>query len=141
GGRHGTGGSPSHDSRRGRARRDSRRAGTPRRDRRRSRRPARHEPLGPPPPHRAVRPLTRRKRLRFQHRVLVLVLLTVTPAWVATVILLTMSGASPPVRHTVLGFISLCVLIGLVAVRRHVVRPLQTLANMLEALREGDYSM
>ena len=27
------------------------------------------------------------------------------------------------------------------AVRRHVVRPLQTLANMLEALREGDYSM
>ena len=27
------------------------------------------------------------------------------------------------------------------ALRRHVVRPLQTLANMLEALREGDYSM
>ena len=29
----------------------------------------------------------------------------------------------------------------LVAVRQHIVRPLQTLANMLEALREGDYSM
>ena len=25
--------------------------------------------------------------------------------------------------------------------RQHVVRPLQSLANMLEALREGDYSM
>ena len=85
--------------------------------------------------------MTRRKRLRFQNRVLVLVLLTAAPAWLATVILLTISDASPPVRYTVLGLISLCVLIGLVAVRRHVVRPLQTLANMLEALREGDYSM
>jgi two-component system nitrogen regulation sensor histidine kinase NtrY len=85
--------------------------------------------------------VTRRKRLRFQNRVLVLVLLTAAPAWLATVILLTISDASPPVRYTVLGLISLCVLIGLVAVRRHVVRPLQTLANMLEALREGDYSM
>jgi two-component system nitrogen regulation sensor histidine kinase NtrY len=85
--------------------------------------------------------VTRRKRLRFQNRVLVLVVLTVAPAWVATVILLTVSDATPPVRYTILGFLSLCVLIGLVAVRRHVVRPLQTLANMLEALREGDYSM
>jgi two-component system nitrogen regulation sensor histidine kinase NtrY len=85
--------------------------------------------------------VTRRKRLRFQNRVLVLVALTVAPAWVATVILLTVSDATPPVRYTILGFLSLCVLIGLVAVRRHVVRPLQTLANMLEALREGDYSM
>jgi two-component system nitrogen regulation sensor histidine kinase NtrY len=85
--------------------------------------------------------VTRRKRLRFQNRVLVLVALTVAPAWVATVILLTVSDATPPVRYTILGFLSLCVLIGLIAVRRHVVRPLQTLANMLEALREGDYSM
>jgi nitrogen fixation/metabolism regulation signal transduction histidine kinase len=85
--------------------------------------------------------VTRRKRLRFQNRVLVLVTLTVAPAWVATVILLTVSDATPPVRYMVLGFLSLGVLIGLVAVRRHIVRPLQTLANMLEALREGDYSM
>jgi two-component system nitrogen regulation sensor histidine kinase NtrY len=85
--------------------------------------------------------VTRRKRLRFQNRVLVLVVLTVAPAWVATVILLTVSNATPPLRYTILGFLSFCVLIGLVAVRRHVVRPLQTLANMLEALREGDYSM
>jgi two-component system nitrogen regulation sensor histidine kinase NtrY len=85
--------------------------------------------------------VTRRKRLRFQNRVLVLVVLTVAPAWVATVILLTVSDATPPTRYMILGFLSLCVLIGLVAVRRHVVRPLQTLANMLEALREGDYSM
>jgi two-component system, NtrC family, nitrogen regulation sensor histidine kinase NtrY len=85
--------------------------------------------------------VTRRKRLRFQNRVLVLVLLTVAPAWVATVILLTVSDTTPPVRYTIVGFLSLGVVIGLVAIRRHVVRPLQTLANMLEALREGDYSM
>jgi two-component system nitrogen regulation sensor histidine kinase NtrY len=85
--------------------------------------------------------VTRRKRLRFQNRVLVIVLLTVAPAWVATVLLLTFSSTSPQLRYAIVGFLSLCVLIGLVAVRRHVVRPLQTLANMLEALREGDYSM
>jgi len=85
--------------------------------------------------------VTRRKRLRFQNRVLIITVLTVAPAWVATVVLLTFSGVSEPVRYTILGFLTLAVLIGLVAVRRHVVRPLQTLANMLEALREGDYSM
>jgi len=85
--------------------------------------------------------VTRRKRLRFQNRVMIIVVLTVAPAWVATVLLLMFSSVSPPLRYTILGFLSLAVLIGLVAVRRHVVRPLQTLANMLEALREGDYSM
>jgi two-component system nitrogen regulation sensor histidine kinase NtrY len=85
--------------------------------------------------------VTRRKRLRFQNRVLIITVLTVAPAWVATVVLLTFSSVSEPLRYTILGFLTLAVLIGLVAVRRHVVRPLQTLANMLEALREGDYSM
>ena len=85
--------------------------------------------------------MTRRKRLRFQNRVLVITVLTVAPAWIATVVLLTFSGATEALRYTILGFLTLGVLIGLVALRRHVVRPLQTLANMLEALREGDYSM
>ncbi len=85
--------------------------------------------------------MTRRRRLRFQNRVLLLVLLAVAPAWVAAVILLYVSGAVEPLRWTIVGFMTLFVAIGLAAVRRHVVRPLQTLANMLEALREGDYSM
>jgi nitrogen fixation/metabolism regulation signal transduction histidine kinase len=85
--------------------------------------------------------VTRRKRLRFQNRVLLLVLLAVAPAWVATVVLLYVSNATPPLRWTIIGFMTFFVLIGIVAARRHVVRPLQTLANMLEALREGDYSM
>jgi two-component system, NtrC family, nitrogen regulation sensor histidine kinase NtrY len=85
--------------------------------------------------------VTRRKRLRFQNRIMAIVLLTVAPAWIATALMLTFSSVSPPVRYTILGSLSFAVLIGLVAARRHVVRPLQTLANMLEALREGDYSM
>ena len=85
--------------------------------------------------------MTRRKRLRFQNRVLVLVLLAVVPGWAGTVVLLYLSSATPALRWTIIGFLTFFVLIGLVAVRRHVVRPLQTLANMLEALREGDYSM
>jgi nitrogen fixation/metabolism regulation signal transduction histidine kinase len=85
--------------------------------------------------------VTRRKRLRFQNRVLVLTLLTVAPVWAATLILLFLSAAAAPLRWTIIGFLAFSTLIGVVAVRRHVVRPLQALANMLEALREGDYSM
>ena len=85
--------------------------------------------------------MTRRKRLRFQSRVLILVLATVAPAWIATVVLLYLSSASPSLRSTIIGFLTFFALVGIIAVRRHVVRPLQTLANMLEALREGDYSM
>jgi nitrogen fixation/metabolism regulation signal transduction histidine kinase len=85
--------------------------------------------------------VTRRRRLRFQNRVVLLVLLAAAPAWIAALVLLWLSSASPPLRWTIVGFLALFLLIAVAAVRRHVVRPLQTLANMLEALREGDYSM
>ncbi|HUQ52132.1 MAG TPA: ATP-binding protein [Gammaproteobacteria bacterium] len=85
--------------------------------------------------------MKQRRRLRFQTRVLVLVLLAVAPASIATVVLLYVTNATPGLRWTIIGFLGVIVLIAIVAVRRHVVRPLQTLANMLEALREGDYSM
>ena len=84
--------------------------------------------------------MTRRKRLRFQNRVLLITLLTVAPLAVTTTVLLFLY-APPPLRWPLIGFLGFGVLIGLVVIRRHVVRPLQTLANMLEALREGDYSM
>jgi nitrogen fixation/metabolism regulation signal transduction histidine kinase len=85
--------------------------------------------------------VTRRRRLRFQNRVLLVVLLAAAPAWAAMAVLLYFSSASPPVRWTIIGFVTFCTLIVIAAVRGQVVRPLQTLANMLEALREGDYSM
>jgi len=85
--------------------------------------------------------VTRRKRLRFQNRALLLVLLAVAPTSIAAVVLLWTVDITSGLRWTIVGILSLFVLIALVAVRRHVVRPMQTLANMLEALREGDYSM
>ena len=45
--------------------------------------------------------MTRRKRLRFQNRVLFLVLSAVAPAFGATVVLLYSSGATPALRWTV----------------------------------------
>ncbi len=84
-----------------------------------------------------------RKRLRFQNRVLLARLLAVVPGWSrgrssCCYLSSASAGAALDVSSA---FVTFFVLIGLVAVRRHVVRPLQTLANMLEALREGDYSM
>jgi two-component system, NtrC family, nitrogen regulation sensor histidine kinase NtrY len=83
----------------------------------------------------------RRRRLRFQNRVLLLVLVTVAPAWLATALLLWRWDASAALRWTIFGFVTLCVLVGAAVVRARVVTPLQSLANMLEALREGDYSL
>jgi nitrogen fixation/metabolism regulation signal transduction histidine kinase len=65
----------------------------------------------------------------------------VAPAWVAAGIALWRWHASPALRWTLFVVISIFVLSGFIAVRYRVMRPLQALANMLEALREGDYSM
>jgi nitrogen fixation/metabolism regulation signal transduction histidine kinase len=85
--------------------------------------------------------VTRRRRLRFQNLVLLLVLATAAPAWVASGILLWRWDASAALRGSLFALITALVLAGVFAVRRRVVRPLQSLANMLEALREGDYSL
>jgi two-component system nitrogen regulation sensor histidine kinase NtrY len=85
--------------------------------------------------------VTQRKRLRFQNRLLLLSLLAIAPSAVAAVVLLVLTMESRPLFWTLIGLIALCTTIAVAALRRHVVRPLQTLANMLEALREGDYSM
>lgn len=83
--------------------------------------------------------MKRRWRLRFQNRVLLLTLLTAAPAWIASALLLWRLNSSVPLRWTLFALITVLVAAGLFAVRRRVVRPLQSLANMLEALREGDY--
>ena len=85
--------------------------------------------------------MSRRRGLRFQNRVLLLTLITAAPAWLASGLLLWTSDASAVLRWTLFLLISAFVTGGLLAVRRRVVRPFQSLANMLEALREGDYSL
>jgi nitrogen fixation/metabolism regulation signal transduction histidine kinase len=81
-----------------------------------------------------------RRRLRFQTRVLVLVLITAAPAWLVAAVALRLWDASPPARWMLFLLMTLFAVFGAFAVRRNVVFPLQALANLLEALREDDYS-
>jgi nitrogen fixation/metabolism regulation signal transduction histidine kinase len=85
--------------------------------------------------------VSRRRRFRFQDRVVLITLAAVAPAWVAAALLLWRADASSALRWGTFAIVSVAVAIGLLAIRRRVVTPLQALANMLEALREGDYSM
>jgi two-component system, NtrC family, nitrogen regulation sensor histidine kinase NtrY len=83
----------------------------------------------------------RRRGLKYQNRVLLLVLLAIGPAWVTATLLLWHWEADVSLRWTLFILISLPAMGGALAVRRRVVFPLQSLANLLEALREGDYSL
>jgi nitrogen fixation/metabolism regulation signal transduction histidine kinase len=83
----------------------------------------------------------RRRRLRFQNRLLFPALVAAAPAWLAAGLLLWQWDTSPGLRWTLFTFIAVFALAGMLALRQRVVHPLQSLANMLEALREGDYSM
>ncbi|HTI63222.1 MAG TPA: ATP-binding protein [Gemmatimonadaceae bacterium] len=70
-----------------------------------------------------------------------LALLGGLPAVVITLALLWRGGYSGKVQWT-LGVVAVGAwLIAAAVVREHVIRPLQTLSNMLAALREGDYSI
>jgi len=83
----------------------------------------------------------RRRKLRSQNRLLLLIFLSVAPAWLIAAVFLWHWDADPAARWTLLVLMSLFAIGGAAAVRRHVVHPLQSMANLLEALREGDYSL
>jgi len=85
--------------------------------------------------------VNKRSRLRYQNRVLLPALVAAGPAWLLVAVLLWQSDEPPALRWTLFAFVSVLFLIGLAAMRQRVVQPLRSLANMLEALREGDYSM
>jgi nitrogen fixation/metabolism regulation signal transduction histidine kinase len=73
--------------------------------------------------------------------VLLPALVAAGPAWLLVAVLLWHSDEAAPLRWMLFLLVTLCFLIGLAAVRQRVVQPLRSLANMLEALREGDYTM
>ena len=82
-----------------------------------------------------------RRRISHDAGVLALALVGGAPA-VAVVILLLATGDHPARVLWTVGVIVVGAWVGAaVAVRARVVRPLQTLANLLAALREGDYSI
>lgn len=79
--------------------------------------------------------------MRSQTRIYWLVLLAAGPAWATAMVLVLNWDAAPSARLSVFMFITGVLLLGAGAVRRHFTRPHQSLANMLEALREGDFSI
>ncbi len=96
--------------------------------------------LSAPPP---VRPrvLPRQLYFNFERRVLWLSFLTGLPGAGIALYMLWAGDFTPKVQWTLTVFI-LCFWLGCAfALRERVVMPLQTLSNLLAALREGDYSI
>jgi len=88
-----------------------------------------------------ARSRTVRRRISHDIRILAIALGGGVPAIVLTLLLLHAGDYSPLARWTA-GVIVIGVwVVAALAVRARVVRPLQTLANLLAALRAGDYSI
>lgn len=94
--------------------------------------PAGHTPSG--------RPASVRRALGFEERTLLLSLMAGLPGTLVAMILLWSGGYSARVQWTLALFMVCCWLGFAFAARRRVVVSLQTLSNLLAALREGDYS-
>ncbi len=88
-------------------------------------------------------PPARGKRRRLSHdvRVVALVLAGGLPAVLTVFLLLALGDHSARLMWTVGGLVTFAWIAAAIAVRARIVRPLQTLANLLAALREGDYSI
>jgi nitrogen fixation/metabolism regulation signal transduction histidine kinase len=89
----------------------------------------------------ASTPNPKKPRLDFETRVLLLTLGAGTPGALVALIMLWTMEFEPKVQWTLTVFIA-CFWLGFsFALREKVVRPLQTLSNLLGALLEGDYSI
>jgi PAS domain S-box-containing protein len=84
---------------------------------------------------------TARRRLRHEDRVLLEVLLAAAPAAAIALGVLWTGSFRPQVQWTFTIILVIAVLGFAHAARQRVVRSLQTVSNLLSALREGDYSM
>src|SRR3954463_3571847 len=84
---------------------------------------------------------TARFRLHFEHRVLLRALLISLPSFAVAAVLLWGNDFSPLTRWTIVFLLLVSVILTSVSLRNLVLRPLQTLSNMLSAIREEDYSV
>jgi two-component system, NtrC family, nitrogen regulation sensor histidine kinase NtrY len=80
-------------------------------------------------------------RLRFDQHALGLALVAALPSMATTLALLWAGDYSPKVRWTVALLLVATSASALAALRQHIVTPLQTLANLVAALREDDFSI
>src|SRR5437773_2345180 len=83
----------------------------------------------------------RKRKPRYERRIFALALLTGLPAVVLALVLLWTGDFAPRTQWTVTILMVGVWLAFVAAVRERVVRPLQTISNMLAALREGDFSL
>jgi len=82
-----------------------------------------------------------RRRLSHEGRLTWLTVGAVGPALIVALALLLFGDFSPKVFWTLVLFMGVCALGFIASSRDHIVRPLQTMSNLLAALREGDYSI
>src|SRR5208283_5952903 len=93
-------------------------------------------PASARPPRRSPR-----RRMRFEVRMLAFALFAGFPAVLVTVLLLWLGDHSNSTRWTLSTFVVLFWLGAAFSLRAHLVYRLQTLSNLLSALREEDYSL
>ncbi len=83
----------------------------------------------------------KRRRLSYEGKITWLTFVAVAPAIVVALALLWFGDHTPKVQWTLTILIVGCLGAFIWSTREHAVRPLQTLSNLLAALREGDYSI
>src|SRR2546430_11734439 len=83
----------------------------------------------------------RKRKPRYERRILTLALLTGLPAVLVALVLLWSGDFAARTQWTVTILLVTVWLAFVGVVRERVVRPLQTISNMLAALREGDFSL
>ncbi len=102
-------------------------------------------PVKPPPKHpspwASLDPAPTRSGLRFERRITILALAAGFPAVALSAFLLWYDGYSAQIQWTVDLFLVLLWLGISFNLKQRIVRPLQTLSNILAAVREGDYSI
>src|ERR1043166_7926011 len=86
------------------------------------------------------KPKTRR-RLSYEWKITWLSFAAVAPAVVIALALLWFGDYSAKVQWTLTILIVGCFVVFVSSARAQAIRPLQTLSNLLAALREGDYSI
>jgi nitrogen fixation/metabolism regulation signal transduction histidine kinase len=85
--------------------------------------------------------LPKPRPLHHEHRVVLLAAAAGLPALAVALVLLWTGNFTPKVQWTLTSLVALFWFSFLVAAHGAIVRPLQTLSNLLHALREGDYSI
>ena len=85
-------------------------------------------------------PRPKRKRISYDKFILLVALLIGIPSTAVAELLLWTGNSSGELKWTVTFFLALAWLIGASILQRQIMRPLQTLSNMVASIREEDFS-